>query len=163
MVQLHWQQCVRAISGWASDPNAERAVYEFLLHKFYTMRFAEYCRRLNMVAELFRKKNAAQQTLRSTLKAARTAAKPVAPPDSKGGGGGSGGTEDSRGRAKATLLSLKLTEVSFEKFIVGQLKDYIVKVGGSLKGRSKALKNCVQAQLRQLVLGMVATGEDSEG
>lgn len=75
-VQLQWKRCVDATPGWKSDPDAERSVYGFIFPKYHNVRVEEYCRRLRMVSDVFKRKKTTQQALRAMLKAARAVAKP---------------------------------------------------------------------------------------
>ncbi|CAM9534022.1 unnamed protein product [Sphacelaria rigidula] len=52
------QQWVRATPEWNYDPGAEQAAYDFFLQMFHNVRCADYCRRLSLVAVLFRRDKA---------------------------------------------------------------------------------------------------------
>ena len=53
------------------------------------------------------------------------------------------------------LVALRLTEVTFGKLTVPQLKTHIANVGGDLTGHSRKRKRDLQDQLKRLVPGII--------
>ena len=155
VVQLQWKRCVQATPGWKSDPEAEQFVYDFIFQKFHNVRVAEYCTRLRMVSDLFKTEKVTQQALRAKLKAASGPAKPPQRETNESGGGAAGMKTDLIADFRDGLVALRLTEVTFGKLTVPQLKTHIAKVGGDLTGHSRKRKRDLQDQLKRLVPGII--------
>lgn len=159
-VKIQWKRCVSAASGWNPDPSADQALYDFILQNFHNVRFAEYCRRLGMVSEQFKREKATQQALRAKLKGARSSTKCQPRQGLADGGGASSENSGLHARAKEDLIARKFTDQFFGKLTNAQLRQYIQDVGGNLKGQSKATKIDLQAQLKVLVPGIICSGEN---
>lgn len=160
-VELQWKRCVGATPEWFSNPSVEQSLYEILLDKYHILRFAEYCRRLVMASEPPKMDKAKQQAIHATLKA-RAGAKPEPQQANEGAGAASDRTAEDIARAKADLVALKLTRVSFNQLSVAQLRHHIENVGGRINGHIYATKTHLEMQLKYLVPGIISSEEEDE-
>ena len=135
---------MEATPGWESNPEAEQFVYGFSFQKFHNVRVAQYCRRLRMVSDLFKQKEAPQQALRSKLKAIRAPAKPPTQETNGSGGGAASRNADLITREGDGLVALGWTGLTFWKITVTELETHIESVDGDLKGQIRQRKRDLQ-------------------